>query len=288
MSFSALSPSPSPAPKIKVQIYSDLHLEMNGPIYTSKYASRSLVYGGTRSGDLPSLAPYLFLAGDIGSLVIPSHQSAFETWLANQCAKHTYVFYVAGNHEFFGRRGGVDAGIAEMRRLSRLACMGGRLVCLENERFDIPGAGVSVLGCVLWSRIVPAQTSLGRLADVGSISGTSIEEHTARFERSYGFIKEAVRDIRAEGGERRIVVLTHYCPLMVGSTRFEFRGSWSNWQTDILGGEGVEGLGEGDTWIHGHTHFSHESWQDGVRVLSNSRGNSMERTRFEWDRVFEI
>ncbi|KAL2068931.1 hypothetical protein VTL71DRAFT_15269 [Oculimacula yallundae] len=288
-SSSKSTASPSSKLKIKVQIYADLHLEVS-----MRYASKS-------KSDIPALSPYLFLAGDIGSLILASHRTPFQTWLEKQCKKFKYVVYVAGNHEFHGTvkagETGVETGIREMRRLASLKSMGGRLVCLENERWDVPGRNVSILGCVLWSRLIPKQIAVGRLGDLGSIAGTSIVKHNARFEISLKFIKEQVRVIREEesngGEERRIVVMTHYCPMSLAGTRpgNVLRGSWSNWQTDILDGEGVEGLRDGDAWVHGHTHFSHDSVHDGIRVIANSRGYDAEgeqRTRFEWEKVFEI
>lgn len=76
--------------------------------------------------------------------------------------------------------------------------------------------------------------------------------------------------------------MTHHAPAIRGTSRpsQDQKGHvWSNYQKDILGGEGIEGLQQGDFWVFGHTHFSTSFEQDEVHVVANQRGGSQEQNR---------
>lgn len=77
---SIFSKSSSPA----FQILSDLHLEAG-----QQYSSFKI----------PPSAPFLILAGDIGRLI---DYDAYAAFLAKQTAQFERVFWVLGNHEFYG------------------------------------------------------------------------------------------------------------------------------------------------------------------------------------------
>lgn len=68
----------------KFQYMSDLHLEV-GQQYSTF--------------DFPPTAPYLILAGDIGRLIDYDKLLLF---LTKQTSRFDAVFYVLGNHEFYG------------------------------------------------------------------------------------------------------------------------------------------------------------------------------------------
>ena len=76
--------------------------------------------------------------------------------------------------------------------------------------------------------------------------------------------------------------MTHHTPTVRGSSRPGFENdtnkTWSAYQTDILGGEGVPGLQIGDVWAFGHTHWSCSFVQDDVRVIANRKGSSGEKS----------
>lgn len=90
--------------------------------------------------------------------------------------------------------------------------MGGRLTVLEEERFDLKDEEgkvlVTVLGATLWSRIRWNQPDAG-MGDVGAILNNSQVAHTARFEKSYRWLRDEVANVRKESATRRIVVMTY-------------------------------------------------------------------------------
>ncbi|KAJ5035542.1 uncharacterized protein L3040_008008 [Drepanopeziza brunnea f. sp. 'multigermtubi'] len=270
-----------PNRKIRFQLLSDLHLEDDISTYSSFV--------------VPARADYLFLAGDIGSLVRKSHLEPFAAWLAVQCGKFKRVFYVGGNHEFWNSARVADPvaeGTAQMRRFATQGRMRGRLVVLQNEHALLDAdVNISVLGCVLWSRLRRDQPSAGEAGRPGLVGFTQARQNE-RFEESLQWIRDEVARIRREDPQRRILVLTHYAPTVRYSNRPDLDAAgdrWSKWQSDILGGEGVEGLGEGDVWAYGHTHYSNTFYQDEVHVISNQRGRlADEIRRFDVNKVFEM
>jgi len=76
--------------------------------------------------------------------------------------------------------------------------------------------------------------------------------------------------------------MTHHASILVGSNQLA-RDSckarhWSAYQNDILDGEGIPGLQDGDAWTFGRTHFACDFRQDEVHVLSDAMGRTRETT----------
>ncbi len=70
-------------------------------------------------------------------------------------------------------------------------------------------------------------------------------------------------------------MVTHHAPCITGTSSPKIDGvgdMWSGFQSDVLGGLGVQGLGKGDVWVFGHTHFCADFERDEVRVFANQRG----------------
>jgi len=233
---------------------------------------------------------YLLLAGDIGSVGKKTHHEPFTKWLSSTCKNYNLVFWIGGNNEFKGNT--IAYGLETMRRFAAHPDMQGKLIVLENDRYDMTryGYNVTILGCVLWTHILDSQPRTD-----GVIKGNSKKAHNARNEESLGWIKSEVAAIRREDPKRRILVLTHHAPTGTGSSRPEqddFNSStWSAYVNDILGGEGVRGLQPGDVWAFGHTHWSCDFESDGVRVIANQRGGPAadpQATRWGQFPVFEM
>ena len=131
---------------------------------------------------------YLLLLGDIGSVARSEHHQSFRKWFIRLRRKYKLVFWIAGNHEFWG--GSTPYGIQIMRDFAADPAMKGRLSVLEKERFDMVqyGVNVSFLGCTLWMCIRRHQC----LGDGQMISGNSKEGHNKRFEESLAWLKNEV------------------------------------------------------------------------------------------------
>lgn len=230
---------------------------------------------------IPPRAKYLILAGDIGCLTLPTQAARYQEFLARRTKTFERVFLVLGNNEFKQGRVNHAAGLAIARKFPLNPAMGGKLTLLEQHRFDLTdekGAGISILGCSLWSRVDNKLLSGGQYENI--FQNTTIT-HNERFGVAYTWPEREVRKIRAEtgGSKRRILVLTHHAPVIKGcSDPVHTRGN-SLFCSDILGGATfkINGLGSGDVWVFGHTHWNTDFLVDGVRVIANQRGGILER-----------
>lgn len=133
-----------------------------------------------------------------------------------------------------------------------------------------------VLTFLEWSKIrddAPPGTADG-------FSGNSKTLHNLAYKLEVAFLRSAIAQTRESRPNDRIIIMTHHAPTIRGSNQpqREYKGgptssfNFSGYQNDLLGGEGMEGLREGDVWVFGHTHYSCDFMQDGVRVVANQRG----------------
>lgn len=242
------------------QILSDLHLEV-GQQYSSFI--------------IPSLAPYLILAGDIGRLIDYDSYLAF---LATQTAQFEKVFLVLGNHEFYGLS--IVAGLEQARKLERETVLGGKLILLHQKRFDVPNSEATILGCTLWSKVPEdaREAVQMRVKDFEKIDSWTIDDHNAAHECDLTWLhdqamKNQQQNQSKEKGEpqRNILVVTHHAPsTQETSSPTNVGNPWSSaFATDLL----EDGdWGDVKVWVFGHTHFTTEFEMCGIRVLSNQRG----------------
>lgn len=196
---------------------------------------------------------------------------------------------ILGNNEPKGKgkhTDGWEEATNWMRKCAGSEEMKGGLKFLERSEVDmmaeVGNLDVIILGCTLWSRIRQDQPDAGRTDTLAiKLWKPRPQKNNEVFERSYNWLKDTVKDIRqTRRKSARILVITHHAPCFGTSKAGQDKTgpNWSSYQNDILGGEGVEGLRRGDTWVFGHTHFTCDFTQDEVRVYSNARGRPKEVT----------
>ena len=139
---------------------SDLHLEVG-----QQYAHFAI----------PPKAPYLVLAGDIGRLI---DYAPLRDFLATQCSKFETVFYVLGNHEFYGTSR--TEGLRTVVKLQEEPIMRGKLCVMNRIRYDIDNHTI-VLGCTLQSNITPEtrDTIEMKIQDFSKIDNWTVNDHNA-------------------------------------------------------------------------------------------------------------
>lgn len=253
--FSKLSPTGS-----EFQFLSDLHLEV-GQQYSSY--------------EIPVSAPYLILGGDIGRL---KDYTSYLDFLIKQTERYEKVFLVLGNHEFYGLS--FTAGLSEARRIVDEPALKGKLVLLDRTRYDVPECPhVVILGCTLWSKIPEDARSIisYKIQDFRRIEGWTVDDHNTAFESDSAWLRQQVAAIRKEndslpkGQSKRILVVTHYAPAIQKTASPVHDGSELSpaFATDLLADGTWEGV---HTWIFGHTHYTNEFEESGIKVVSNQRG----------------
>src|SRR5918996_884405 len=253
---------------MKLNILSDLHLSL-GPL------------------ELPiNEADAVVVAGDLAR---PKEAVA---WLLGL---HKPVFYVAGNHEFYG--GSIAGTTAELKQL----CAGTNVSVLDND--EVIFEGVRFLGTTLWTDFM--------LFGEGAPRAAAIEE-AVKFMRDFSKIRlgkadvplftpedsAALFDTNARWLERALsepyagptVVITHHAP-----SRKSIHPRFANSLLNACFISDAERLVHGTRtrlWIHGHTHDSFDYVLNGARVVCNPRGYATngvnENPRFNANLVLEI
>jgi predicted phosphodiesterase len=262
---------------VRFQYMSDLHLEL---------------FPGFRLGH--ASAPYLILAGDVGS----PGEAEYGAFVAHVAGLFEAVFVVLGNHEGYGYATWAAAGAAVRAVCSRHANVEVLDCSSRDVEFGGGGGGgggrrvVRVVGATLWSEVPEdAARDVGcfladyrRIGDLRDVSDTN-----ALHARDLAFLRAAIA--RAEADGVPLVVVTHHAPSMRGTSHARNAGGPLTrafaTPLDALLRPPVA------AWVHGHTHFSHAQRRDaGVQLLSNQRGYAGEANasdaQFRPDATFEV
>jgi predicted phosphodiesterase len=231
-------------------------------------------------------ADVVVLAGDIGR---PAQAVAW----ASQLGKP--VFYVAGNHEFYG--GSLEGAAAQLERLAA-----GTAIHVLYQGEQLIG-NVRFLGCTLWTdfmlfgdgerRQAAIEAAMRFMRDFSRIRlcdtapDLFTPQHAASlFQRHAAWLARKL----AKPHDGPTVVITHHAPSR-GSIHPRFENSLVNaaFVSDaqyLLDGERAQ------LWIHGHTHDSFDYVLNGTRVVCNARGYAKdgvnENAAFDPDFMVEV
>lgn len=250
--------------RMRIQYMSDLHLELPGvtpPV-------------------VRPIAPTLVLAGDIGNPM----SVAYHEFLADCARRWENVVVVAGNHEFYNKRGAeawakglaVPETVADRVAACRSAAAeaGSNVHFLERGRADI--GGIAFLGCTLWSDLtgVESQIEYG-MNDCRVIcaEGTRVaraEDLKTWHQRDRAWLTAELAACREEG--RGAVVVTHHLPTYrLISNRYQghpLNAGFASALDDMIC-EPVR------AWICGHSHVAsvlHAGPDGRVPCVLNPRG----------------
>jgi predicted phosphohydrolase len=265
---------------IRILYMSDLHLEMERrrlatPGWPEFLRRRDAVPRHPPHGPLLTDAgaiDLVVLAGDI-------HKGLRGIVYAEEVAAYLAVpvVYVAGNHEYYFH----DIGtlLPSFRKVN--AKTGDKVQFLENSvaSFSIRGRRLHVLACTLWTDYAldgDAETAmlaaLRRMNDHRAI----YLEHTpfmpadaARFHtRSVAWLRETLAALDEAEPEATKIIVTHHAPsrAFLGERTGAIAPAYAS---DLLP---VFTAHRPALWIHGHTHFRHETNLNGIRLVSAPRG----------------
>lgn len=247
------------------QVLSDLHLEIN-----QQY----------QSYEIPPCADYLILAGDIGRL---ADYDSYREFLQKQTQQFKLVFLVLGNHEFYN--GTYTRGMQRARQLEQEPSFDGRLVILNQRRYDVPDSCITILGCTLWSKIPHESKDVvqAKIKDFRKIKDWTVDHHNTCHDSDLAWLLEEIHSInqvdktvKKRSQKRSILVVTHHAPSMERTSSPQHaRSPWSSaFGTDILSQQSssLDGI---RVWVFGHTHYTTDFRERGVRVVSNQRGYAL-------------
>lgn len=182
-----------------IQILSDLHLEIS------------------RSYDLFDIepkAPILALLGDIGT--IQKDKTDCLAFLTKQLRQFTTVLFVPGNHEAYHSTWPVTLAILqafkeEVRKDPSL----GDFVLLDRTTYEVPNAGVAIMGCSLFSLVPPEKKIeiFQRLNDF-YLTGEDwdVDAHNAAHQRDLAWLNAEVVELEQRIDIEKVIILTHWSP----------------------------------------------------------------------------
>jgi len=260
---------------IRILYMSDLHLEMERwrlavPGWAAfmarhkdaaKHPARGPLLHGLGRVDL------VVLAGDI-------HNGLRGLVYAEQVAAFldAPVVMVAGNHEYYRH----DFAVLLPALRHAAARTHPRVQFLENAAatFTLGGETLTVLGCTLWTDY----------ALHGNAGDSMMHAHAMM--NDFNFIRlgggaftpwetqamheESLAWLHAEmaGREGRKIIVTHHAPsgMALGQRQGRIAPAYAS---EVIG---QFGAAPPDLWIHGHTHFRHDSMVGGIRLVSAPRG----------------
>ena len=269
----------SEIPAFKFQLFSDIHLE--------NYKKFPLI---------PPLTPYLFLAGDIGSISDTNFAEFFD-----YCSQNwTKVFYVLGNHEYYHQTKTMNKLYVEyeiffQQRYSNVFILYDNAVDIDDN--------LCVYGTTLWTKppFKDAATANLHINDYKHIwygapqmDGSSHKPELITTDHIKNTSEKQLQELTKflATTKKRTIVMTHFPPTQYDTISPKHYGqdpmirNYFAWNiTDIMD------IFDNDrliAWFSGHTHYSYDLMVEGVRLLSNQIGNCAESTNFKEDGVFEL
>jgi hypothetical protein len=265
---------------IRILYMSDLHLEMER--WRLNVVGWTAFMARHRTVSLhPLRGPMIDGAGPIDLIVLAGdvHQSVRGIVYADRLSRfmRAPAIYVAGNHEFY--RQDIERLLPALYRAA--ARTDGRVSFLENNvaTFNFSGQRLHVLGCTLWTDYDlygdPAgamQTARRRMNDYEAIhDGKHVfapEDALRRHLESRVWLHKTLAQLQRYEPEAQTLVVTHHAPS--GAALGERTGGIGPaYASELL----LEFAPRAPAaWIHGHTHFRHESTEEGIRFMSAPRG----------------
>ncbi|CAG8001201.1 unnamed protein product [Penicillium nalgiovense] len=210
------------------------------------------------------------------------HLEVYQQYLSFEIPTDRFelVFLILGNHEFYSDT--FAAGLQRARQLEKEHCLNGRLILLHQGRYDIPGSHVTILGCTLWSRVPDEARDIvcSRIQDFKKILDWSVNDHNGSHEADLAWLLSEIESIQSQNKTQKqkqskkqsVLVVTYHAPSLQGtSTPQHANNAWSSaFATDILSqiskSSGIK------VWVFGHTLYTTEFRNQGIRVVANQRG----------------
>lgn len=222
----------------------------------------------------------MILAGDI--FTIPqlsrdNHRQRVLTFLENVSKKFDRVFFLTGNHEFYGAKIDDDQNLSEVLPKNFIHLYRGSSYDLDENTV--------IVGGTLWTDMKGADPGIMSLVGrgmndfhyiykpAGPASGRysvfSTSDAVEIFRETFARIEKLVRD----NSSKNIIVATHHAPSLKGvSNRYGSVNNPINFgyytQLDAF----IKANPQIKYWVHGHTHCQHKKKIGSTVLLSNARG----------------
>lgn len=215
----------------------------------------------------------VILAGDIG---VGEEPDTYIPFLRDLAARVKCVFYIPGNHEYYG--GHIDTTFEKMFNLVRADPALNDVVFDRRINFVIDD--VALIGATLWTdmrgddwvtkkRVRDAMNDFHVILAGPTNKKFHPDDAVEIFNYDYAFISDSIKIHRANG-IKKIVVFTHH-GVTEQACLPEYKGNALNpgWITNL---EEEIMAWQPNYWIHGHLHNTVHVEIDKTVVLTNPRG----------------
>ncbi len=273
--------------KLRFQLFSDIHIEL-----------------ANRVPKIPNLAPYLFLAGDIGKV----NYKFFDEFISYCNTYWKKTFYVCGNHEYYSSNKShseINQTYKEFFKKYE------NIVFLDDQSYKLEEfPKVNIYGSTLWSQV----TETYGLNDFNMIKMKNSKNWTVPIDKEYfnklhgNSLKNLIGYVKSTNitGEK-LIIISHFPPLrktkiqgnLTSHKMYETQPDYlANYFANNLTDEKLaeyeitekELFSQVKLWVSGHTHFSYDFAYAGTRFLSNQIGyiGEQDMSNPKYDGVFEI
>lgn len=262
--------------KITIQIFSDIHIEL-----------------WNKLPELPIKSKYLFLAGDICQLNNP----LFYQFLDYCSLNWEKVFYTPGNHEYYSKKRNFNE--LEFEYNYRIGEKYKNIFYLNNKCVPLNDE-IDVYGTTFWTN--PAFNSTNDAKrylndyheityfnkEVNHIVNLDIEFVKSLSNESYNKLNKHLNETN-----KKTIVMTHFPPIRTFTSDPKYLRENKNvnlyfaWPNETLSKFNLKNV---IVWISGHTHWSYDFENDGIRLISNQLGYKSEigSTGLEEDGIYDI
>lgn len=262
--------------KLTIQLFSDIHIEL-----------------WNKLPEIPVKAKYLFLAGDICQLNNPLFYP-FLNYCSNRWEK---TFYISGNHEYYSKKRNMDE--LEFEYKYRIEERYKNIYYL-NDSFVKLNDDINVYGSTFWTNSPFNSTYEAKqylndynmityfkkgLDKVVNLDITKVNEMSSEsFQNLQKYLNETTK---------KTIVMTHFPPHRSSTSHPKYLAQkrtvnlYFAWPDGTLPQFNLKNV---PVWISGHTHWSYDFEQNGVRLISNQLGYKSEigNTGVNEDGLYEL
>lgn len=244
--------------KLQFQYFSDLHMEFRD--------RESLP-------EIPVVAPYLVIAGDITTHRRPDNYQRLFTQIA---PLFRYIFFVSGNHEYYHNP--TMCLMSTETQIRETIEPYSNVIYLQNQTFLIPETDIVVFGTTLWSQIRPEEASsvLNSLNDYRCIPALTINETTHLHQESLDKLEQTLNHPEYKG--KRFVIISHHLPsYSLISPKFKYCTINSAFATDVKLAHDPRIV----AWFCGHTHEPCELGKFLINPIGYPEESRHRKTRYD-------
>lgn len=254
--------------KLLIQVYSDIHIEL-----------------WNKMPEIPVMAKYLFLAGDIIQLNHPLFYKFFDYCSANW----EKVFYTPGTHEFYSKKKNYNEINFEYKL--RLQESYKNIYYLNNESVQLNDE-IDIYGSVFWT--FPEFTSIFEAKmfttdynnityfkkEVNKVVPLDINYVKQLSNESFNLLQIYLNQSSNKNSNKKTIIMTHFPPLKTGTINpinpindNPLLINYLSWNDETTNNFNLSNV---PIWISGHTHWSYNIKKKGCNFIGNQIGYKSE------------